>query len=246
MLLKNLSIIIPCYNFEKLIKKNIFKLIKKINKLNVNYEIIVVNDGSRDNTKNILEILAKYNKKIKIFNLPSNKGKSHCVKIGINASKYNNLILIDCDLPYFSYLNNIIQKLNDQAELVIINRKSKKSRLYNNNLNFYQKARILIGGFIGFFNKIFLNLKFYDTQAGLKGFKKISNFNKINFYSKKFFFDLELIYHYQIENRKIIDIPIKYKISKNSNIKLISLKNISIVLELIKVLILLKIKSFKI
>lgn len=246
MFLKNLSIIVPCYNYEKLIKKNIFNICNKLNKFKIKYEIIVINDGSKDNTKNKLKELSKIKENIKIINLPENKGKSHCVKVGINASMYNYLVLIDCDLPYFKYFNKVIEKLNQKFDLVIINRKSIKSRLTKQKLNFYQKTRFFIGNAIGLFNKKILDLKFYDTQAGLKGLKKINKFNNINFYSKKFFFDLELIYNYQKLNKKIIDIPIIYKISKNSSIKLFSYKNLYILFELIKVLFLLKIKRLKI
>lgn len=245
MLLKNLSVIVPCYNYDKLIKKNIIKLQKKIKEFNISYEIIIINDGSSDNTKIKLEEVKKDVKFVKIINIKKNIGKSHCVKTGIKNSKYNNLILIDCDLPYFKYFNKVLKKLNEEYELVIINRKSIYSKLDKSNLNLYKKLRIVIGNIVGYFNKYFLNLNFADTQAGLKALKKIKKFNRIKFYSKKFFFDLELIFHYQKNNKKIIDIPIKYIVSDESSIKIFSLKNFNILYELIKILWLLKINSFK-
>lgn len=243
---KNISVVVPCYNYEKLIKKNIQKLSKIFSRLKIKYEIIIVNDGSIDGTQNKLKEISKKNNNIKIINLKNNKGKSFCLKVGISKCKFNYIILIDCDLPYFGYLNNLIKKLKNNYDLVIINRKSKNSHQTETKLNFYQKSRFLIGNLIGIFNKLILGIKFYDTQAGLKGFKKSSKFKNINFYSKKFFLDLELIYHYQKNNKKIADIPISYKISKDSSIKLFSYKNLYILFELIKVIIFLKIKKFKI
>lgn len=243
---KNISVVVPCYNYEKLIKKNIQKLSKVFFRLKIKYEIIIINDGSKDRTQNKLKEISKKNKNIKIINLKNNKGKSFCLKVGISKCKFNHVILIDCDLPYFGYLNNLIKKLKNNYDLVIINRKSKNSHQTETKLNFYQKCRFLIGNLIGIFNKLILGIKFYDTQAGLKGFKKSSKFKNINFYSNKFFLDLELIYHYQKNNKKIADIPINYKISKDSSIKLFSYKNLYILFELIKVIIFLKIKKFKI
>ena len=49
----NFSIVIPCYNFEKKIESNILKLINKLRSININYEIILVNDGSRQYFKKI-------------------------------------------------------------------------------------------------------------------------------------------------------------------------------------------------
>ena len=84
-------------------------------------------------------------------------------------------------------------------------------------------------------------MKFYieglDTQAGLKGFKKIKNFKKINFISKLFFFDLELMYIYYISKKKFFPIPVKYEIPKKSSIKIFSfIKNFKIIFELIEVI----------
>jgi len=50
--MKNLSVIIPCYNYEKYILSNIEKLINKLEGHDLNnYELIIINDGSSDNTK---------------------------------------------------------------------------------------------------------------------------------------------------------------------------------------------------
>ena len=53
--MKSLSIIVPCYNYEKYILNNLEKLINKIENHNIDYEIIIINDGSVDNTKREVE-----------------------------------------------------------------------------------------------------------------------------------------------------------------------------------------------
>ena len=49
--MKNLSIIVPCYNYETYILNNIEKLINKLENHEINYEVIIIDDGSLDNTK---------------------------------------------------------------------------------------------------------------------------------------------------------------------------------------------------
>ena len=62
--MKKLSVIIPSYNDEKIIEKKILKLIAKLKRKKINFEIIIINDGSIDNT---LSVLKKVRKILKIF-----------------------------------------------------------------------------------------------------------------------------------------------------------------------------------
>ena len=129
------SIVIPCYNFEKKIESNILKLINKLRSININYEIILVNDGSQDNTLKKLNFIKNKNKKINIINNKKNIGKSYSLIKGISATKFENILIYDCDLPYFGYLKKVIN-LSFRNDLVYINRKSKNSFIKSNSLTF--------------------------------------------------------------------------------------------------------------
>jgi len=239
--MKNLSVIVPCYNFEKYILDNIEKLIHKLEGHEINYEIIIINDGSLDNTKKKIQTILN-NKRINFINNSENKGKSFSIIYALPICKFEKILLIDCDLPYFDYFDQVLEGINNNFDLVSINRRSKKSEIINQSLSSYQKTRVFLGNFIGklinFFLKI--DLEETDTQAGLKAFKKINDFEKINFFSKKYFFDLELIHHYQKSRKKFLSIPVKYEIAKESNIQIFSLKNFIIFYEFIKIIIILK------
>ena len=233
------SLVIPCYNCSQFIEKNIIKLIRKLNNFNIKYEIILIDDGSTDKT---LEILKKINlniKKIKILKNNFNIGKSFSSIKGIKISKYQKIILIDCDLPYFSDLKKIIFELNKGYDLVTINRKMEQSKLISKNLNLYQITRYIIGSLIAIINLKVLKLKIKggDSQAGLKGFKKFKNFNKIKFLSKKFFFDLELISLYSKKKLSIKSIKTNYSVPSKSSIRIFNFsKNFEILCELLKVI----------
>ena len=189
------SFIIPCYNAETFIKKNLVLLTKKIKSLKLTYQIILIDDGSQDNTYLILKNIIKKDKYISLIKNKKNIGKSYSLLRGIKRSKYQHIVMIDCDLPYFRSINKIIYFLKKNIDLVIINRKLKESKLANKKLNPYQVIRYFLGAIIALINKkiLKLNIEGGDTQAGLKGFKKNSYFVRNNFISKKFFFDLELI-----------------------------------------------------
>ena len=233
-----LSIIIPTFNDENIIKKKIYLLNKKLKKLPIKYEIIVINDGSKDGTKSEIKKISKKYKLILIDN-NINKGKSYSINKGLNKSKYENVILTDSNLPYFSSFNKIIKKLDENYDFVFVNRRHKKSKIINRKLNFYQKSRYFIGYIVSLIVRLALNMNIFggDTQSGLKGFKKIKNFRKLKFISSKFFLDLEIMYYYKKLNKKFYPIPVKYKIDDKSSIKIFSLKkNFEIIIELFRVI----------
>lgn len=88
------SILVPCYNEEKTIKNTI----EKLDKLNYpNYEIIAVNDGSKDSTESILNELAEQYDRLRVIHLLENSGKANALYMGLIASNAEFLIGIDAD-----------------------------------------------------------------------------------------------------------------------------------------------------
>ena len=215
------------------------QLKKKIDRLKLTYEIILIDDGSQDRTYiTLLEIKKKYNF-INLIKNRINTGKSYSILKGIKKSKYKNIVMIDCDLPYFKSVDKIVYFLKKDKDLVIINRKLKESKLANKKLNLYQVVRFCLGAIIAFINKKILKLDIEggDTQAGLKGFKKNKYFKKNKFISTKFFFDLELIHLYSKKKLKIVSVKTIFNVPKKSSIKIFNLiKNYYILKELIKIL----------
>lgn len=136
--------------------------------------MIIINDGSTDKTQNILKQLK--NKNIRIISNHKNLGKSKSLIKGVKISKYKKIILIDSDIPYFEYLDRLINLLKNN-NFVYINRRSSKSSLSDKNLNFYQFCRYFIGNLVcATINLLLIGNNTGDTQAGLKGFTKPKNF----------------------------------------------------------------------
>ena len=183
----NISFIIPCYNCESYINNNIYKLYNKLRNSNIKYEIILVDDYSNDKTFLCIKKLKRKIRKIRILKNGKNYGKSFSIIKGTKISKYNNVIFIDCDFPYFKSIFTVIKYLR-KNDLVIINRRKKGSKLKNRDLNLYQFMRNILGITINLFIRMRFNINIKDTQAGLKGFVKPKNFSKIKFISKRFFF----------------------------------------------------------
>jgi len=93
---EKLSLIIPAYNEEEAIEETVIKTNNELRRLNIGYEIIVVNDGSKDRTA---EILKKFDF-IKVVNNPYNLGYGASLKRGIKSASGDWIMIIDSDGTY--------------------------------------------------------------------------------------------------------------------------------------------------
>ena len=165
--MKKILIIIPAYNEEKNILRT-YNEIKKYNEKNkTKYDVIVVNDGSTDDTEIILQT-----NNIPHVCLPANLGIGGAVQTGYKYAAYNDYdvaIQYDGDGQHdINYIKNIINPiLNDETDFVIGSRfvediskfKTTKSRRAGINI-------------ISFFIKMMCGKKIYDTTSGFRAANK--------------------------------------------------------------------------
>lgn len=109
-----LSVVIPVYNEQDSIREVIFSLIKILSDHKIKYEIILVNDGSTDSTKKILQNI----KGIKVVHHPYNKGYGASLKTGIRAAKHNTIAMLDADGTYPVDIIPEMLKYTDEYDIV--------------------------------------------------------------------------------------------------------------------------------
>jgi len=111
---KQLSVIIPVYNEQKMVGQIIEELKKELDNLDLDYEIIVVNDASTDKTEEILEKIGG----ITIINHSYNKGYGASLKTGLERAKFNSLLFFDADGQHkVEYISEML-KHSDNYDLV--------------------------------------------------------------------------------------------------------------------------------
>ena len=121
-LIDELSVFFPCYNEEKNIKNTVDKTIPVLQKNAKNWEIILVNDGSKDNTGKVLEEIKKeYPKQIKIITHNPNRGYGAALKSGLYNAKYQWIAFTDADGQFdFTEVTKLIEKQQKtKADIVI-------------------------------------------------------------------------------------------------------------------------------
>ena len=118
-----LMIIIPCFNEEKSIQDTILSVHKSLSKQQIVFGIIVVNDGSTDNSRQEIE---KVSSCAEIINLPKNHGYGYAIKHGLKAVKTPWTAIIDADLTYHPEDLLKLWKERDKSNMIVGSRIGKK------------------------------------------------------------------------------------------------------------------------
>lgn len=192
-------IVIPCYNESKRLKKDAF-----LDFLNTHRDIdfLFVNDGSKDNTLQVLEEFAKQNEHIGFLDVQPNGGKAEAVRRGmLYAAETYNADLIgfwDADLATPLYeIDNFIQNMN-RADFDIVT--GLRLMRLGSGVN-RKKSRHLLGRCFATVVSFMLNLPVYDTQCGSKLYKsKVVKELFSEPFVTKWLFDVELLSRYKKEH----------------------------------------------
>lgn len=216
-----LSIVIPCYNEGEKMLKNINKVVEKLNSLHVEYNIIIVNDGSTDNTLSYLNKINYPNVFIETYE--KNRGKGFAVKKGILslfekeiAGDYINFM--DADLSTDLSAIDTTLKYCNKYDIIIGSRRHKDTKLPVPQ-GFIRK---IISEICIFITKIITRLNLRDTQCGFKTFRKEVIYNIINKQQiERFAFDVEYLYIAKLHNYSIIEIPIIWTNDTDSKVSTI-------------------------
>jgi|TARA_Y100000294_G_C8492275_1_gene311269 glycosyltransferase involved in cell wall biosynthesis len=186
--MSDLTLVIPAYNEEKRIRSTLSSLNKVFgNKIN----ILVVSNGSSDETINILENWGKAYKNLKYLDFPEKLGKGGAILEGLKVAKNKYIGYIDADDAFdLNYIKKIIGDLK-KYDMVIASKWKGKS-FFRVNEPFLRK--FLSRGW-NILVRFILGLKFRDTQAGAKFFRgeALMNIDR-NFVCKNFAFDVELLW----------------------------------------------------
>ncbi len=220
-MIRSISIVFPCYNEADRLKYT-FNDIKKFQQKKIinNFEIIFVNDGSSDNTFQILKKYknenAKLNKKIKIISYQNNKGKGYALKKGIKIARFDWILTLDADISVSTtQLSDWIKQkqINEERFIYFGSR-----NLMDSNIKF-KMYRKLIGLIFIKIIKIFFSINLSDTQCGFKLYKRdiakklFSNLKMLDFTH-----DIEIVLMSKKKGYKIKELPVNWIHKKGSKI----------------------------
>ena len=159
-----ISIIIPVFNESESIGYLLDEVLNVMQTNKLNFELIVVNDGSQDTTSKVLDALTIKIEKLSVISLRKNYGQTAAMAAGFDHSKGNILITLDGDLQNDpNDIPELISHINSGYDLVCGWRYDRKDKLINRRVP-SKIANKLIGQVTG--------LKLHDYGCSLKAFKK--------------------------------------------------------------------------
>lgn len=160
--LKELSIFFPFWNEEKNIERVVTSAIPIAQEYAEKWEIIMVDDGSKDKTFSIAEKLAKTYKNLRVVSHFPNRGYGSALKEGFAHAQYNTIVFVDGDGQFdFNELEKFIYVIED-SDIVIGYRKKRRDNI----------ARHILMYMLKIWDYIFFRFHFKDIDCGFKMFKR--------------------------------------------------------------------------
>lgn len=214
-----LSVIIPAYNEAERIPKTLSLINSYLERQSYEYEILVVNDGSTDNTVSAVRDLCSQMRNLKITGYEKNKGKGYAVRFGMLEAKGEYRLFTDADnSTSIDQFENMLPEFEKGCDIVIGSRDIKGAVL--DPPQPWIRNFVLGEGF-KLYRKIMVGLwGIEDTQCGFKAFSgKSANSVFPKCLINRFAFDPEIILIAKKQGYEIKEIPVFWKNDLNSKVK---------------------------
>lgn len=202
------SIVIPAYNESARLAASLERVLSYVHSQQWNVEVIVVNDGSRDNTADIIRSFAAKDPTLRLVENPGNRGKGYSVRNGVLQAKGDIVLFTDADLSSpIEEAAKLLRALDDGADIAIGSRWLRaETQTQRQPLH-----RQLFGRVFNLLLRLTLGLKFKDTQCGFKAFKRpaaqaIFPQQKI----ERWGFDPEILFLARKAGFKVVEIPVAW------------------------------------
>ena len=210
------SVVIPAYNESRRLGPSLEKILDFLQSRGWHAEVIVVNDGSSDNTAQIARAYAQRHNQVRLLENPGNRGKGYSVRHGMLEARGNVLIFSDADLSSpFTEAVKLVAAIRDGADVAVGSRWMDPSLMTQRQ----SLRRQLLGRCFNLVSRVVLGLRLKDTQCGLKAFTRpaaLAIFPRQHI--ERWGFDAELLYLARWLGLRTAEVPVEWAHDKGSRI----------------------------
>jgi dolichyl-phosphate beta-glucosyltransferase len=204
-----LSVVIPCYNEEQRLPRTIEQIERYLDGKKAAYELILVDDGSQDGTRAVMDAAAANHGAVRVEALPHNRGKGRALAVGVEAAKGDEILVTDADLSTpIEELENLRAALSGGAGIAIGSRALRGSRVEVSQPIY----RVLMGKGFNLIVQAVLLPGIWDTQCGFKLFRAdIARRVFAGLITDGFGYDPEVLYRARRNGVKIAEVPVVWR-----------------------------------
>jgi glycosyltransferase involved in cell wall biosynthesis len=200
-----LSIITPCFNEEAILEINIKKIISYLISKNNKYdwEILIINDGSKDKTAIIANELEKFNSAVRVIHHHTNLNLGNAIKTGFSNSKGEIIVVLDIDLSYsVKYIEEMVDKLLEaHADIVMASPYMKGGKV--TAVPFFRR---IMSSWVNRFMRFAAQDKYHTFTGMVRAYRR-SFIQTLNLKTKDYEINPEIIYKGMILRATIVEIP---------------------------------------
>jgi glycosyltransferase involved in cell wall biosynthesis len=200
-----ISVVTPCYNEEAILELNILKIVSYLESISHIYkwEILIVNDGSKDKTAEIADRLEQGNHNIRVIHHPVNFNLGIALQTGFRNSKGDVIVVLDIDL---SYAIENIEKLTDKllkesADIVLASPYMKGGKV--TAVPFFRKV---MSKWVNRFMRMAAQDKYHTFTGMVRAYRR-SFITSLNLKTRDYEVNPEIMYKAMILRARIIEIP---------------------------------------
>jgi glycosyltransferase involved in cell wall biosynthesis len=193
-----ISVVIPLYNEEKSIEELGEKLEKVLGPLTKNrYEVLFIDDGSTDNSRNKIRELHNRNPKFHCISFRRNYGKSAALQVGFKAARGKFVVTMDADLQDDpEEIPNLIKKLNEGYDLVSGWKKKRYDPL----------TKVIPSKIFNYVTSVVSGIRLHDFNCGLKAYRNVV-VKRLNVYGEMHRY-LPVLAHW--DGFRVTEIPVRH------------------------------------
>lgn len=203
----DVSFVMPAFNEGRDIKEALERVYRVVRRLGVKYELIVVDDGSFDDTLTKVVDYANNGNCVRVLSYGKNMGKGFAVKTGFCHSKGDIIVFIDGDLDIDPNQIDRYLKALKSAEMVIASKWHPQSKVQIRSIRRFlsQSFNVLV--------RMLTGVKIRDTQAGLKAVRRNAletTFSRLAV--KRYAYDVELLTIASLDGIKVVELPVNLRV----------------------------------
>ena len=204
-----LSIVIPCYNEQERLPRTIEQIERYLAGKGSVYELILVDDGSTDATRQIMDAAAKHNQRVRVQALRQNRGKGRALAEGVAAARGSEILVTDADLSTpIDELEKLQAEVRKGAGVAIASRALRASRVEISQPIY----RVLMGKVFNLLVQVVLLPGIWDTQCGFKLFRAdVAHDAFAQLTTDGFGYDPEVLYRAKQKGVRIAEVPVIWR-----------------------------------